>query len=173
MNSVQPAIVWPSEYTPGETDNYCSNEVIVKGLSVTDVWDLLIDTAQWAGYYDNAANIRVGDGSHTRLSANVSFSFETFGFTVRSQVLEFAPLHHGVARIAWKGLCGEGDGLLDVYHAWLLEDLPNNRVRILTEESQKGKPAIELANTVPNPMINGHQKWLDGLVRTAKARKAG
>ena len=39
-----------------------------------------------------------------------------------------------------------------------------------TQESQKGKPAQELAKTKPNVMINGHQDWLDGLV--AAARKA-
>ena len=33
----QPAIIWSEKYTPGETDNYVSNEVIVKGLSVEDV----------------------------------------------------------------------------------------------------------------------------------------
>lgn len=169
MNSrMQPAIVWPTEYTPGETDNYCSNEVIVKNLSVSDVWDYLIDTKAWPDYYDNAQNIVVGDGTQTKLSAGVPFTFETFGFLVRAQVWEFEPLKDGVARIAWKGVCGEGEGLLDVYHAWLFEDLPGQRVRILTEESQKGKPAVELANTLPNPMINSHQAWLTGLVRVAK-----
>lgn len=53
---------------------------------------------------------------------------------------------------------------------WLIEDLPGGRVRILTQESQIGKPAIELANTKPNPMINGHQDWLDGLVKAAKEK---
>jgi hypothetical protein len=40
-------------------------------------------------------------------------------------------------------------------------------VRILTQESQKGKPAQELAKKKPNVMINGHQDWLDGLVAAA------
>lgn len=31
-------IIWPSRYTPGTTDNYVSNEVIVKGLSAAQVW---------------------------------------------------------------------------------------------------------------------------------------
>ncbi|MDU8923745.1 SRPBCC domain-containing protein [Pasteurellaceae bacterium LIM206] len=171
MKNLQPAIVWPTEYTPGETDNYCSNEVIVKGLNVADIWNLLIDTATWESYYDNASNIKVADGSTSLLSAGVPFTFDTFGFVVHSQVLEFEPEKDGVARLAWKGVCGEGDELLDIYHAWLIENLDGNRVRILTEESQKGKPAVQLANTVPNPMINGHQAWLTGLVRTAQARK--
>ena len=53
-------------------------------------------------------------------------------------------------------------------HAWLFEELPRNRVRILTQESQKGAPARELARTVPNPMINGHQEWIVGLAKAAR-----
>jgi len=44
-----------------------------------------------------------------------------------------------------------------VYHAWALENLPKNRVCVLTEESQIGKLAKDLAETAPNPMVNGHQ----------------
>jgi hypothetical protein len=58
-----------------------------------------------------------------------------------------------------------------VIHAWLLEDLSGGRLRILTQESQKGKPARTLAKTQPNPMINGHQQWLDGLVEAARKAK--
>ena len=29
----------------------------------------------------------------------------------------------------------------------------------------------ELAATKPNPMINGHQEWLDGLVEAARKAK--
>ncbi|MGL6244539.1 hypothetical protein [Pseudomonas sp.] len=41
-------------------------------------------------------------------------------------------------------------------------------MRILTQETQKGKTAEELAKAKPNPMINGHQDWLDGLVGAAR-----
>lgn len=34
MNSIK----WPEKYLPGTTDNFASNEVIVKGLTVADVW---------------------------------------------------------------------------------------------------------------------------------------
>ncbi|MGP1606407.1 MAG: hypothetical protein ACTTG4_08460 [Moraxella sp.] len=44
-----------------------------------------------------------------------------------------------------------------MYHAWALENLPKNRVCVLTEESQIGKLAKDLAETAPNPMVNGHQ----------------
>jgi hypothetical protein len=36
-------------------------------------------------------------------------------------------------------------------HAWLVEDLPGGRVRILTQETQIGQPAAVLANERPNP----------------------
>lgn len=55
-----------------------------------------------------------------------------------------------------------------MYHAWIVEDLEGGPVRILTQESQIGKPARELAGKKPNPMLNGHQEWLDGLVSTAR-----
>lgn len=33
-------IFWPEDNLPGTTDNFCSNEVIVAGLSTSDVWPL-------------------------------------------------------------------------------------------------------------------------------------
>lgn len=30
-------IIWPDQYLPGMTDNYVSNEIIVAGLSVSNV----------------------------------------------------------------------------------------------------------------------------------------
>ncbi|MGW7425624.1 hypothetical protein ACWGJB_37295 [Streptomyces sp. NPDC054813] len=57
--------------------------------------------------------------------------------------------------------------ILFVIHARLVEDLPGDRVRILTQETQIGQPAAESARQWPNPMLNGHQAWLDGLVRPA------
>ncbi|WP_343673522.1 hypothetical protein [Paraburkholderia heleia] len=34
--------------------------------------------------------------------------------------------------------------------------------RALTQVSQKGKPAVTLVKTRPNPVFNGHRDWLDG-----------
>lgn len=82
------------------------------------------------------------------------------------------PVHGQPARIAWLGWSGEGDNRLDVHHAWLIEDLSGDHVRILTQERQNGAPARELAKTVPNPMINGHQEWLDGLVAAARSARS-
>ncbi|WP_159574238.1 SRPBCC domain-containing protein [Curtobacterium sp. 18060] len=161
-------ITWPERYTPGTTDNFVSNEVIVAGLSAADVWPLLIDTRVWPTYYDNVTDIEVpGDV----LTDGLRFKFATFGFPpLQAEVLEAAaPTNDTAGRLGWRAWQdGDADTSLDVYHAWIVEDLPSGRVRVLTQESQVGKPAADLAGKRPNPMLNGHQDWLDGLVRAAR-----
>ncbi|QCI13846.1 SRPBCC domain-containing protein [Pseudomonas putida] len=162
------AILWPEGFVPGFTDNFASNEVIVAGLSAAQVWPLLSFAERWPGYYANSANVRFYDGAGPELKAGTRFYFETFGFPVEAQCTEYqAPAAGEPGRIAWHGWAGEGETRLDVHHAWLVEDMPGGRVRILTQETQNGNPAKELARTKPNPMINGHQAWLDGLVEAA------
>lgn len=164
------AINWPQGFIPGFTENFCSNEVIVAGLSTADIWPLLITPALWPTYYQNSANARFYDNKGPELEQGVRFYFETFGFPVEARVTEYAAAQGEPARVSWHGWAGEEGSAerLDVLHAWLIEDLPDNRVRILTQETQKGKPAEELAKAKPNPMINGHQEWLDGLVAAAR-----
>ena len=162
-------IQWPEGFVPGFTDNFCSNEVIIAGLTAEQVWPFLSTPARWPSYYGNCANPRIYDTDTDELTADDCFYFETFGFPVEAKVVEHVPPVKGQpARIAWHGWCGEGDQRLDVHHAWVIENLSENRVRILTQETQNGAPAKELAKTKPNPMINGHQDWLDGLVDAAK-----
>lgn len=163
-------IVWPAAYLPGTTDNYVSNDLIVAGLSAAQAWAALIDTRRWPGYYDNASDIRFHDGSGPLLNAGARFRFTTFGFPVEAEVVEFVPPAPGqAARIAWHGWVeGDAEHRLDVHHAWLFEDLPGSRVRLLTQETQIGAPARTLAATRPNPMLNAHQAWLDGLARAAR-----
>lgn len=164
------AIIWPEGYLPGTTDNSVSNEIIVAGINAAQVWAQLNNTALWASYYNNADDIRFHDGSGPELSAGARFRFTTFGFPVEAEVTEYVPPVAGeAARIAWHGWVeGDADSRLDVHHAWLFEDLPGNRVRILTQETQIGKPAQELAQTRPNPMLNAHQEWIDGLASAAQ-----
>ena len=61
-----------------------------------------------------------------------------------------------------------GDGCdeeaIDILHAWLIEDLPGGRVRVLTQESQFGQPARKIPRAMPNPMVNAHQDGLEGQV---------
>lgn len=163
------AIIWPADYLPASTENFVSNEVIVAGLSAASVWPLLSIAPRWPSYYANSANVRFHDGKGPELEEGVRFHFETFGFPVEAQVTEYVPPAGGQpGRLAWHGWAGEGESRLDVHHAWLIEDLPGGGVRVLTQETQKGKPAAELARARPNPMLNGHQDWLEGLVDAAR-----
>jgi hypothetical protein len=163
------AIHWPDGYLPGTTDNFASNEVIVAGLTAAETWPFLAIAPRWPDYYANAANVGFHDGAGPQLAQGDRFHFETFGFPVEAEVTECVPPQPGIpGRLAWHGWVGEGDTRLDVHHAWLLEDLPGGRLRVLTQETQTGQPALALARTRPNPMINGHQDWLDGLVAAAR-----
>ncbi len=167
---MQNSIIWPKEYLPGATDNYVSNEVIIPNLQAIKVWKYLANTIAWPQYYENASDISFYDGSGPVLSYGARFKFITFGFHVESEVVEYEEPSAGKAgRIAWHGWVeGDENNRLDVHHAWLIEDLDGGRVRVLTQETQIGKPAVELRNTLPNPMLNAHQAWLDGLINAAK-----
>jgi len=172
MNS----ILWPAGYLPGFSDNFCSNEVIVRDLTVADVWPLLATPKHWPGYYANSANPRLHGTAGDTLTQNQRFYFETFGFPVEAEVVECVPpsATGEPARLAWHGWAGStAEDRLDVHHAWLLEELPGGRLRILTQETQNGAPAVALAQAKPNPMINGHQDWLDGLVAAARRARQG
>lgn len=169
------AIIWPAKYLPGTTDNFVSNEVIVQGLSASDIWKCLADISKWESYYSNCSQI-TPPSSGPFLEQDDKFSFSTFGFPpLPSEVLEsVSPSEARVGRLAWRAASdGDADSAIDVYHAWIVEDLDQGRVRILTQESQIGKPAADLATKKPNPMLNGHQDWLDGLVKAAREEKQG
>ena len=167
-------IAWPGQYTPGMTDNYVSNEIVIANLSVADVWPHLNNTLAWPTYYSNVSEIRFHDGSGPMLRLGARFRFTTFSFPVEAEVVEYEPPVAGnPARVAWHGWVeGASETRLDVHHAWLFEDLPGGRVRILTQETQVGKPAQELAATRPNPMLNAHQEWIEGLARCALLKTA-
>lgn len=168
------AINWPDDYLPGMLDNFASNEMIITGVTLADAWAQLADTAAWPGYYSNCADIVFNDGSGPVLQQGARFRFTTFGFPVEAEVTECVPPADGQpARLSWHGWVeGDADGRLDVHHAWLFETSPGDRLRLLTQETQQGKPARDLASTRPDPMINGHQAWLDGLIGAARAAAA-
>ena len=168
------AINWPEDYLPGLTDNFASNEVIVQGLKAADIWPFLVDSSKWPTYYSNSGDVKMYNQDSFILNATTKFHFATFGFPIEAEITEYqAPEQGKPGRISWHGWAeGDADHRLDVIHAWLIEDLDHDRVRILTQESQKGKPAVDLHNSHPNTMINGHQDWLDGLVDIASKNKS-
>ncbi|WP_029014732.1 polyketide cyclase [Niveispirillum irakense] len=163
-------IHWPDGYVPGFSDNFASNEIIVADLSAHQVWPALAKTTIWPRYYSNVSDIWFYDGQGPALALGTRFRFVTFGFSVEAEVVEYVePVEGQPARLAWHGWVeGDAHRRLDVHHAWLIEDLSDGRVRILTQETQNGQPARELAAAIPNPMINGHQEWIVGMVTYAR-----
>lgn len=162
-------IFWPEGYVPGFTDNFATNEAIVCGLTASDVWRQLSFPKRWPSFYTNSANIRFYDGNGPEFEAGVRFYFETFGFPIEAEIIEYVrPKPQEPGRVAWHGWTGAGDTRLDAHHAWLVEDLPRSRVRILTQETQMGPVARAMAAAKPNAMLNGHQDWIEGLVAAAR-----
>ncbi len=165
-------IFWPEGYIPGFTENFATNEAIVAGLSTADVWPLLSVPSRWPSFYANSANVRFYDGKGPEFEPGVRFYFETFGFPIEAEIVEYvAPTPGQPGRVAWHGWTGEGETRLDAHHAWLVEDLSLGRVRILTQETQMGPAGKAMAATKPNAMLNGHQDWVDGLVAAARHAK--
>lgn len=108
-------IFWPEGFIPGLTENFVSNEVIVAGLTTSDICPLLNIATQWPIYYANSANIRFYDDKGPELADGMSFYFETFGFPVEAQCNELiTPSNGQPGRIAWHGWAGEGDTRLTV-----------------------------------------------------------
>ena len=118
---------WPQDYLPSTTDNFASNEIIVKGITAQDVFENLIDTSVWQSYYNNVADIYFYDGDAPKLKANTRFKFSTFGFPIEAQVVEFeAPADGKPGRLAWHGWAeGDADHHLDVIHPKCAEKSPN------------------------------------------------
>lgn len=162
-------IYWPEGYLPGTTDHYASNEIIIAGLTAEQIWPYISNTSEWPKYYSNASDLHFYNGPGPELFEGARFRFTTFGLIVEAEVTEYVPPANGEpARVAWHGWCeGSEDEKLNVHHAWLFENLSGGRVRILTQESQIGKPAKDMAVQKPNPMINAHQEWIEGLAKAA------
>lgn len=169
-NYTQSAILWPSHYLPGTTDNFVSNEIIAKDLTAAAIWAQLSDITKWESYYKNCTSI-TAPASGPHLQKGDVFKFSTFGFPPLTCPVEesVAPGNGTPGRLAWSS---KGDGI-EVYHAWLVEDIEGGRVRVLTQESQIGKVFAEWSEAKPNKMLLGHQDWLDGLVKAARGREVG
>ncbi|PYH91116.1 hypothetical protein BO71DRAFT_401637 [Aspergillus ellipticus CBS 707.79] len=169
------SIIWPQKFLPGTTDNFVSNEIYVPNLIAQDVWPNLVDITRWESYYDNAGQITPPASGPTLQNPGEQFSFATFGFPpLQAQIKEsVAPTATSPGRLAWRAWQdGDADSAFEIYHAWIVEDTEWGAVRILTQESQSGKPAAELAKQRPNPMLLGHQRWLDGLAAASVTAKA-
>lgn len=166
-------IFWPYDYLPGTTDNFVSNEIIVKGIAAKDVFDNLIDASNWSNYYENAPAVVFHNVTGPVLSLGAKFSFTTLGLPMKGEVVEFEPPEKDrPGRLAWRGRSdGDAERQLETLHAWLIEDMVAGRVRVLTQESQKGAPAKDLYNASPDILNQDRQEWIKGLARAVVAEK--
>lgn len=83
-----------------------------------------------------------------------------------------APTRGRPGRLAWRAwLDGPPEVAIDVYHPWLVEQLDDGRIRVQTDGSQLGEVAKWLATQRPNPILVGHQDWLNGLLEAEKGGK--
>jgi hypothetical protein len=160
-------INWPDTYLAGTTDNFVSNEVIVASLTSAQVWPYLNDTKHWSTYYKNASEVGYEVGAGPELGAGVRFHFTTFAMRVEAEETEHVPPTARLSFRAW--IAGSTPEVASGLHAWLIEDLHRGRVRVLTQESQIGEPAKQMAKMKPKPLLNAHQDWLEGLVQIAAA----
>lgn len=169
--ATQSSISFPEHFLPGTTDNFVSNERVAKDITSTQIWALLANISKWETYYKNCAELTPPESGSTFLHKGDVFKFSTFGFPPLTCTVEEseAPESNGRAgRIAWSSKTPEG---LEIYHAWLVEDLGGQRVRILTQESQIGPVFKEWEEQKPNKMLLGHQDWLDGLISAALGKE--
>lgn len=167
----QKAINWPKEFLPGFTDNFGSNETYYKGLKAEEIWQFLEDISIWCKYYNAASDVKVIDQNNQKLKLGTKFTFKTFGYKMNCEVIEYqAPMGQMEGRIAWRASTDDKNSF-ECIHAWLIENMPDGRVRILTQESQKGTLAIDMAKT--NDLNNTHQNWIDSLVEHSKKNSGG
>ena len=167
--ATQASIIWPEHLLPGTTDNFVSNEVIASDLTAQQIWELLADISKWETYYKNCDQITPPE-SGSYLKEGTVFKFSTFGFPPLTCTVEesVAPKKGTVGRIGWRSKTDDG---MEIYHAWIVEELEKNRVRILTQEVQNGPVFQKFAGDKPNVMLLGHQDWLDGIVKAARGQQ--
>jgi uncharacterized protein YndB with AHSA1/START domain len=152
LKQATPLIHWPQGLEPRNVDVFVHNEGWIDAPP-TIVWANLIDAMQWPSWYSNSADVRI-EGGQSKLAKGVSFTWRTFGFSIRSMVDVFEPNQE----IGW-GVDSPG---FAVHHAWVL--IPERGgTRVITEESQKGPDAVKFRLEQPNAMYDGHDWWMSAL----------
>lgn len=147
-----------------------------KGVTAAWIWHYLTDTSTWVSYYDNVSGISFPQGGGPELKDGTVFSFGTFGFPpLDARVVEFqAPAENVPGRLAWTAnQDGKPEEQTARRAARLARRGPARRPGARPDPGDADpQPAADLAAQSPNPMLNGHQAWLDGLVRAASGRLA-
>ncbi len=130
--------------------------VIAAGLNT--VWNLLTDIAAWPDWQHEIDRASLD----TPLGVEAIFHWSTAGLAITSTVADLIP-HE---RIAWSGPM---DGMVDV-HVWRLVPVRDGGVRVQTEESLNGDPAL-LDRECMQPALNQCiRSWLESLKRRAESQ---
>jgi uncharacterized protein YndB with AHSA1/START domain len=154
-------IHWPEGMTPRDADAFVHNEIEIKAPARV-IWEHLVAAPRWPEWYANSAEVHLlGPGNTEHLQADTRFVWKTFGFFVDSRVHEFVP----PSRLGWYG---EGTGVR-AYHTWLIVE-EGEGCRVVTEETQRGAPAVAFNLAQPKAMYDGHDWWLAAL--KARAERA-
>lgn len=162
------AINWPKEFLPGKTDNFTSNEKIMKGLTSKEIFLFLEDTSLWSQYNKNIVDIKMVNQKTTKLNGLSQFHYNILGISLEASVIEYIPPEKNIeGRISWFASNNNKDNKIEFIHCWLVENLDGGRVRILTQESQKGQLAINFAQSHPNIIVNFNQDWIDSIEKMA------
>lgn len=148
---------WPRGFDPAGSAVYVRNE-LQTALPADVLWPVLIHAVSWPDWYANARRVVLPDG-RADLTDGLTFRWTTFGLRLTSTVREFVPAR----RLAWDGHALGSAG----YHRWDLEPTPDGGCLVVTEETQRGPAARLLAPVMRHGLLRQHQRWLEGLVRTA------
>lgn len=148
------AIRWPVGFAPAECPVHVVNRIATE-TAPQIVWDRLVRATEWHRSYANASNVRIAGGT-TTLSANVRFTWKTFGVALATHVREFEPGR----RIAWLAVAPG----IRAYHAWLIVPDAAGGCTLLTEETQHGMLARAGKSLFPQRMQHWHQRWIEALV---------
>jgi hypothetical protein len=155
-------IRWPDRYSPPKAPVHVFNELAI-AASPQAVWKVLVRAAEWPGFYANASKIAV-EGGGPDLAAGARFTWRTFGVDLKTEVREFEPFE----RIAWLAVAPG----VEAYHAWLIRPAAGG-CHVITEETQHGLAARAGRLIFPGRMERWHQRWLQGLARTAGGGSPG
>jgi hypothetical protein len=154
---------WPEEFRPDRVPVHSFNEIDV-AAPPERVWAWLVRASAWPSYYSNASNIRFTNGAGPDLALGTTFTWTTFGVSVRTQVVEFQPYE----RLAWKAFPIGGVG----YHSWVITRAPSG-CHVVTEETQRGIVPSLGRWFLRGGLHKWHQQWLEGLARVAPVGAPG
>ncbi|QDH13588.1 SRPBCC domain-containing protein [Formicincola oecophyllae] len=178
-----PRIYWPAGFVPGFADNFASNEIVMKTMTADQAWPWLATPERWPGYFPSLSAIAFWRNDGPLLTEGVCFDFTVKvggkAYPMHNRILECVPPLPSdptrPARLAWHSWRGEENTpeRFEVHHIWLMQNLEGGRLSILTQETQIGRAAVELANTHPNAMVMMHQAWLEAMAAAIRQATAG